>query len=476
MRSQLEALFHPKTVALVGASSNPEKLSHIALKNMMGGRFRLYPVNPNAERILGLKCYPSVRDIPGTLDLAIVSLPARLSVEPTKECAEKGVKVVIVTSSGFRESGVSGAKLEQGLLDSVRGTKTRILGPNTMGAFVPSIGLDTYFIPKDRSPRPSTGRIAMISQSGAVSVSFLERAASSGIGISACVGLGNKCDINENDLLEYLAEHSPTRCVAMYLESLHDGRALVRMAGDFTVKKPIVVLKSGTTGTGARAASSHTGSLAMSSDRLVDGAFKQAGIARAFDEEELMDYAMALTLVGSIRGDRICVVASAGGYGVIAADLVESKDRGAGMHMASLSTRARAAIEQLVPDYGSARNPIDLTAGVTDEMYEQVLSVLQLDGGIDGIMMSLELQPPLITRKLIEIAERRASGKGAPIVVCGFGGKGTAELLLELEKRHVPAYPTLWRSIRALRVLADRGAYLKRVKENTLRRLSARNH
>ncbi len=460
----MDALFRPRSVALVGASSNPAKLSHVALRNMKGGKFSLYPVNPKADRILGLRCYPSVRDIPGPVDLAVISLPAPLSVEPVRECAQKGAKVAVVTSSGFKETGQSGAKLERALLKAVQGTETRILGPNTMGVFVPSIGLDTYFISKDRSPRPGAGSIAMLSQSGAVSVSFMERAADSAIGISACIGLGNKCDITENDLLSYLRGHAPTRCIAMYLESLADGREFVDLAQRTSKTKPVVVLKSGRTVTGAHAAASHTGALASATDAVVDGAFKQAGVVRAYDEEELLDLSKALAYVGSIRGDRICVVASAGGYGVVAADLVESVDRGAGMRMATISAKTRETIMGLIPDYGSARNPVDLTAGVTDEMYERVLDALQRDGSIDGIMMSLELQPPLITRGLVKIAEARSTARGAPLVVCAFAGKGTSGILRELEKRKVPAYPTLWRSVRALRSLADRGAYLKRMK------------
>lgn len=464
MSDPLDGLFKPQSVALVGASSNPAKLSHTAMKNMKGGKFRLYPVNPKADRILGLRCYPSVREIPHSVDLAIIALPAQMSVEPVRESAERGVKVVVVTSSGFRETGPAGAKLERGLLDSVRGSETRILGPNTMGVFVPSIGLDTYFISKERSGRPRSGTIAMLSQSGAVSISFLERAADSNVGISACVGLGNKCDINENDLLEYLLGHAPTRCVAMYLESLAEGRKFMELSRRVSKAKPLVVLKSGRTSAGARAAASHTGALAGATDAVVKGAFKQAGITRAFDEEELMDLSKALAHVGSIRGDRLCVVASAGGYGVIASDLVESEERGAGMRMAALSPETRSTIKGLIPDYGSASNPVDLTAGVTDEMYEGVLRALQDDKNVDAIMMSLELQPPLITRRLVKIAESRSRAEWAPIVVCGFGERKTPEILRELEKHNVPAYPTLWRSVRALRALADRGAYLKRVK------------
>ena len=464
MRDPLDALFKPRSVALIGASSNPTKLSHIALKNMKGGSFRLYPVNPKTDRILGLKTYASVRDIPGPVDLAVISLPAERSAEPLEECVEKKVKVAAVTSSGFRETGPEGARLERGLLDAVRGSGTRILGPNTMGVFVPSIGLDTYFIPKERSPRPGAGSIALLSQSGAVSVSFLERAAESGIGISACVGLGNKCDIDENDLLSYLQRHAPSRCVAMYLESFSNGRRFEELARKITIQKPIVVLKSGRTGAGVQAAASHTGALARGADAITTGALRQVGAVRVFDEEELLDCAKVLVHVGSIAGNRICVVASAGGYGVIASDLVESEHRGAGMRMATISEKTRKAIESLVPDYGSARNPVDLTAGVTDDMYESVLKALQADPNIDGIMMSLELQPPFITRRLIEIAEKRASSRGAPVVVCGFGGRKTTDVLRELEKRNVPAYPTLWRAVRALRALADRGSYLKKRK------------
>ncbi|MGQ9588357.1 MAG: CoA-binding protein, partial [Thermoplasmata archaeon] len=224
MKGTLEPLFRPKTVALIGASANPTKLSYTELENLSKGGFRLYPVNPKETEILGLRCYPSVLDIPDEIDLVVVSLPAKSSVEVTKECVQKGVKMIIVTSSGFKESGHEGAQLEQALVGSIRDTPTRILGPNTMGIYVPSTGLDTLFIPREKSARPGAGPIAMLSQSGAVSVSFLEKAAASGVGISACVGLGNKCNIDENELLQYLSKDAETRCAALYLESFSDGR------------------------------------------------------------------------------------------------------------------------------------------------------------------------------------------------------------------------------------------------------------
>jgi acyl-CoA synthetase (NDP forming) len=462
VKNDLDALFRPRSVAVLGASAHPEKMGHIMLKNLSKGRFLLYPVNPNEKEILGLRCYPTISDVSGEVDLAILALPASASEKGVRECALKGVRVVIVTSSGFRETGPEGSALENRLMEAVERTKTRILGPNTMGVFVPSIGLDTLLIPTERSKRPKKGSIAMVSQSGAVSVAFLEKAEAAGVGISACVGLGNKCDINENDLLDYLSNDGSTKCIALYLESFSDGKGFLETARNVAKTKPIVVLKSGRTSTGETAAKSHTGALS-SSDPVVDGVLRQAGVARAYDEEELLDVAMALTMVDHVRGNRVCVVASAGGFGVIATDYVESKDHGAGLSMARLSSRTEDELKSIAPGFSSVRNPVDLTSGVTDEMYDAVLGVLADDPGVDCIMMSLETQPPHITRKLIDVAERRGGSGKTPLVVSAFAGARTDAIIKELAKRNIPAYPSIWRAIRAMHALSDRGRYLRQM-------------
>ncbi len=464
MTGSLEALFRPRSVAVIGASSDRRKMGHIALRNLRGGKFALHPVNPKDKRILGLRCYPSVEAIPGRLDMALISLPAASSIEPLRECVKKGVGVAIVSSSGFGESGPEGAALERELKDAIKGRGTRLLGPNTMGVYVPKLGLDTMFIPRERSPRPGPGSIAMLSQSGAVSVSFMEKAALSGIGLSTCVGLGNKLDIDENDVLEYLSKDMSTRCVAMYLESFADGRGFMEAVRRAAPRRPVVVLKAGRTHAGEAAAKSHTGAMGASSDRLIDGALAQCGATRAYDEEELIDLSKALSHADHIRGPRVAVVASAGGFGVIAADYVESDSPGAGLKMARLSSATVAKMVKITPVFSSPRNPVDLTAGVTDEMYDAVLGVLQEDSGTDGIMMSLELQPPNITRRLIKIAEKRSTKGSLPIVISAFGGARTDELLREFERRSIPAYPTIWRAVRALGALASRGRALERMK------------
>jgi acyl-CoA synthetase (NDP forming) len=464
MRKGLDALFRPRSIALIGASANPAKLSHVALRNLSEGKFRLYPVNPKDDEILGLKCYPSVLDIPDDVDLALISLPADAVAEPVRQCVKKGVGVVVVTASGFRESGARGAELEQEVLDAIKGSKTRLLGPNTMGILVPSSGLDTLFIPRERSERPKSGSVALLSQSGAVSVSCMEKARFSGLGVSVSIGLGNKADINENEVLEYLAEDKDTSSIVIYLESFSDGRRFVEVVREISPLKPVILLKSGRTLSGKRAASFHTGAIATSSETLVDGALAQAGVVRTYDEEELMDVAKALAMLGHIHGDRICVVASAGGYGVIAADLVESSEHGAGLSMAQLSNRTSTALRKVVPGFSSVANPVDLTAAVSDEMYDSVLGILQDDPGIDAIMMSLELQPPNVTDGLVEIAQRRSGSGKTPIVVSTFAGERTDAIVRAYGEKGVLAYPTLWRAVRALAALARRGRYLERRK------------
>jgi acyl-CoA synthetase (NDP forming) len=460
----LDRLFRPESVALIGASASPEKMSNVALRSLSKGEFRLYPVNPKETEILGLRCYASVTELPESVDLAVVSLPAKFSVEAVGDCAKKGVGFVVVTSSGFKETGPEGAALEERLLEAMRGSGTRMLGPNTMGMLVPSHKLDTLFIPAEKSMRPGPGPVAMLSQSGAVSIAFLERAEASGLGISACVGIGNKGDLAENELIDYLAQDDGTRCISLYLESFVDGREFIRIAGAVTKKKPVVLLKSGRTRAGSLAASSHTGAIATSSDHLVDGALRQAGVVRVYDEEELLDVSKALAYIDHIEGDRICVVASAGGFGVIATDYVESKEHGAGLRMASLSESTKNELREVVPAFSSVRNPVDLTAGVTDEMYDAVLDILRADAGVDGIMMSLELQPPNVSDRLVEVAAKTRSTKGPRVVVSAFGGGRTSELLSSLEKLEIPAYPTIWRAVRALKALSERGVYLSRMK------------
>jgi len=465
MDEELGALFNPRSVALIGASANPGKLGHMILRSLRQGKFKVYPVNPRETSILGLQCYPSVSAVPGTVDLAVVSLPSETSVTAVRECVEKGVRIVALTTSGFRESGPGGAALEEQARRSVSSSGTRLLGPNTMGVLVPGMGLDTLSIPSDRLERPGPGGVAVVSQSGAVAVSFVEKASAAGLGIRAVVGLGNKADIDENDLIKYLGADAGTTCIAMYLESFSDGQEFVRLARSVAQDKPLVLVKSGRTARGAAAAESHTGTISSSSDRLVEGALRQSGVVRAYDEQDMVDTARALASGAHLRGDRICVVASAGGFGVIATDYISSRERGVGLRMAALSERTGTELRAVIPSFSSVSNPVDLTLAVTDRMYDDVLGTLIKDSGTDGIFMSLELQPPNVTKELVDITIRRSRESRVPIVVSAFAGDRTREVIRALEQGGVPAYPTIWQAVRALQALAERGAFLDRMKK-----------
>jgi acyl-CoA synthetase (NDP forming) len=461
MDEDLTLLFKPSVVAVVGASADPRKIGHIALKNLLSGDFSVHPVNPREHEILGRKCYGSLNDIPDGVDVAVIVLPAKSSIDVVRDAAQSGVRFVVVTSSGFSERGESGEGLQDALMAAVDGTCTRVLGPNTMGLMVPSSHLDTFFISKERSSRPGRGSIAVVSQSGAVAVSFLEKAEAAGIGVSACVCLGNKADIDEVDLLRHFADDAETQCIAMYLESFSNGRLFLEVARDVALSKPVVLLKAGRTRAGSAAARSHTGAIASASDAVVDGALRQAGVVRVYDEEELVDVSRAVSVIGHVENDRICVVASAGGFGVIASDFVESSDNGMGLRMAELSEITVSELRKAVPEFAAPRNPVDLTAEVTDAMYDQVLGILKADPGVDAIMMSLELQPPNVTDGLIEVASRRFSEGAPPIVMSAFA-KDQSSVMRDMASRGLVVYPTIRRSMRAIAALAERGGYLRR--------------
>ncbi|UCE90852.1 MAG: CoA-binding protein [Methanobacteriota archaeon] len=461
MSGDLEPLFNPGSVAVIGASATPGKIGNIVFASLKGGGREVFPVNPNETEILGSRCYASVADVPSEIDLALVALPSSLSVDSVRDCVDKGVKFIVVASSGFGEGGEDGRELEAQLVEAIAGRETRILGPNTMGLFVPGTGLDTLFVTPERSRRPKAGPVAVVSQSGAVAISFLEKAESAGMGVSACVCLGNRCDIDELELIDHFALDDGTKCIALYLESFSDGRAFVGRAGEVAREKPIVLLKTGRTTAGGRAARLHTGSLAVSSDAVVEGAIRQAGVARAADEEELVDISTAFSALGHVDGGRVCVVASAGGFGVIAADFVESDTERDLLSMAELSDSTRERLGELMPAFATPSNPVDLTAGVTDDTYDQVLDTLQGDPGVDVILMSLELQAPGVSTELIDIAARRATLDRTPIIAT-VSAKDQSATLRQVTGSGVVAYPTMRRSVRSIEALVERGRYLRR--------------
>ena len=463
MISNLERLLNPRKIAIIGASAKPGKIGNALTRNLIRSSAEIFPVNPREESIEGLRCYQSIDELPHQIDLAIVSLPADIAADEVKKVVEKGIPYVIVTTAGFSEIGEVGRRIEREIADYAKARGTRILGPNTLGVYSPIRNIDALIIPSERSPRPRIGRIGMVSQSGSVQVSMQERAKDMGIGISYSVGLGNRSDISEIDILEFFEMDPDTRCIALYLESFCDGKRFLELSRRISRKKPIVMIKAGTTEAGSRAASSHTGALARGSDAIVDGALKQAGIIRAFDDEELMDYSNALSLMPPPKGNGVAYVGSAGGVGVMMSDYIESDRLSSGLMMIRLSDETQERLREILSEFSPTGNPVDLTASSTPEQYDAAVKAVLGDPSVDMLILSIDMQPPMMDETVfgfvpgwIEI--------GKPIVGTSTGGGQVAlGAVLRMQSIGMPSYPSLSRCAKAARALYQRGVFLRKV-------------
>lgn len=454
--TDLFALLSPRSVAVVGASRSPLKIGHTIFKNLQKAKVPVYPINPSATELLGQKCYPDLRSLPEVVELAIIATPAKYALEPAQDAVDLGIGAMIVIAGGFSEAGPKGIERQDRLREMLKGSKTRALGPNTLGVLVPHLGLDTMFLHESKSQRPETGFISLISQSGAVGESFMSYAAANQIGLRAFAGLGNKVDLNEADLLEHFTADPETRTLLLYLEDFVEGRRFLKCCRKAASEMPVLILKGGRTDRGARAAASHTGALA-SSGKVVDGALRQARALAVRDEQEMMDFAFALTYAKPMLGPRIGVLTSAGGYGVITTDLISSHPE---VQMADISAETVAKVKELLP-YAGAANPIDLTGSATDAMFDTGFQLLEADPGVDGILAFIQFQMPLVTDRLFNITVDNFQKGTKPIVVCSIGGGLTAHYLTRLREARVPAYPYIHRAVGSLAALAQRGAILQ---------------
>jgi acyl-CoA synthetase (NDP forming) len=465
----LDRLLNPSSLAVVGASTKPGKVGNVILRNLKEGAFRLYPINPKETRILNLKCYPDLSSLPEVPDIAILAVSAATSMQITAESARLGVPFVIIVAGGFAEIGPEGVSIQDEMLKVIHGSGTRVLGPNTMGLLIPKIMLDTLFLPKERSPRPKQGSIALISQSGSVMVGLYESAEDAHIGMGACVGIGNKADLNENDFLDHFGTDPEAKCISLYLESFSEGRAFATSARRISQFKPIVAAKVGRTPFAQKAASSHTGALASGTDLMVQGVFHQTGIIRVEDDQELLDISQALSCLDHLEGDNIAIVGSGGGYGVVATDYVTSEGNGYELKMAPLSDGTKAALRRLSPYFASANNPVDLTGDVNDKMYDDVLAVMDKEKSVDAILLILLFQPPGMSIGMVDVAEKWAKNGSKPMVICCTGGGYSRPILQRLNERGIPAYGSISRSVHALGALRERGRYLEATRSLALK-------
>ncbi|NIO38575.1 CoA-binding protein [Candidatus Bathyarchaeota archaeon] len=455
---KLKCFFEPKSVAVVGASRNPVKFGHILLKNLidLGFQGKIYPVNPNADKVLGLQAYPRVDTIDDDIDLATIVVPASIVPRIMKDCSEKKVKGVVICSSGFREAGEVGRKLEEEVLATAKKAAIRVIGPNTTGILNTSNNFTTSFAPL---PKLRKGNVAFIAQTGLfAAAAFWWIVSKHPFGISKIVGLGNKSDVDDAEVLEYLADDEDTQVIAIYMEGVKNGRRLLRVFKKVAEHKPIIVLKSGRSPEGVKASMSHTGSLAVK-DEIFDAACKQTGVIRVSgDLEDLLDVTKAFALQPLPLGNKVGIITVTGAGGVMAADECSRH----GLELAILSDNTLDRIRRDMPSWAKVNNPVDIeplfeVVGPESSMRIALEAALE-DEGVDAAIVLFVAVPRLIPffkvkdviRSMMEnIKKKKLEHK--PILVHFLGFKETVDSwTAELEEESVPVYSSIDRCVKSL--------------------------
>ncbi|MEM0152731.1 MAG: acetate--CoA ligase [Ignisphaera sp.] len=458
-------LFRPRSVAVIGASREPGKVGYAVLKNIINSGFqgKIYPINPKAEEILGIKAYKSVLDVSDDIDLGVIVVPASIALDVAEECGKKGIKHLVVISAGFKEVGGEGIEREKKLVDIARRYGMRMVGPNCLGI------IDTY-TPINASfsaTMPKRGSIAFISQSGALLTAILDWSIKKGIGFSRIVSLGNKADLNEADFIQAVEEDVNTKVVLLYLESIENGRKLIEVAARVGRKKPIVLLKGGVTEAGARAAMSHTGAM-TSSTTILEAGLKKAGILIARNLSELFDYAVAFSYQPIPLNNRIAVVTNAGGPGVITSDLIVSR----GLRLASFTSDTINSLRSKLPPAAAVYNPVDVLGDARADRYSYAIETVLNDDNVDGLIVILTPQAmtePVETAKAMLRLNKKHPNK--PMVGVFIGGDMVEEASRILMENGVPVYDLPERGVIAIYGLCryrESLEYLERILERAI--------
>lgn len=451
----LKSLFEPSSIAVIGASHNPLKVGHVLVDNLVKFGFcgDIYPVNPSRGDIKGLKVYGSVEEINKDIQLALIAVPAKGVPAAIKECIRKRVSSAVVVSSGFKESGSEGALLEQELKNIAEEGNINLLGPNCLGIMNTSNNLNATFS-KWMLPK---GKISFFSQSGALGIAVLDWAIGNRIGFSKFISLGNKVSLNETDFISYLMDDDETDVILGYIEDVKEGEKFIKAAKACTYKKPVILIKSGGTQAGARAASSHTGALA-GSDTAFDAAFKQTGIIRARGVEELFDMAKVFSGGKIPASGNIIIITNAGGPGIIAADEAEK----AGLTLPVVNKASVKRLSGKLPKNASLYNPVDVLGDAPPERYAAVLDEIINSRDFDGIIVVLTPQAmtnPSETAKYII----QASGKTKkPVITAFMGMESVKHAVIELGKANIPNYAYPEDAIRSYKKLVDYSQWKKR--------------
>jgi acetyl coenzyme A synthetase (ADP forming)-like protein len=448
----LESLFTPGSIAVIGASSDSRKVGYAVLNNLCRFKFKghVHPVNPAGGEICGLKAYPKIADIDGDVDLAIIIIPARFVPQSLRECAAKGVESVIILSAGFKEAGKDGTLLEEEIKKIAGDGGMRILGPNCLGLINTANDMNATFA-ADMLPK---GKIGFFSQSGAMGIAIMDWAIGNDVGFSKFISLGNKADLSEIDFIEYFMHDPDTRLILGYIEDVVDGRRFMDIAQKATKLKPVILLKSGGTEAGARAASSHTGALA-GSDTAFEAAFKQTGIMRAPGVQDLFDTALAFSEGKIPTGKGLLVITNAGGPGIIAADTAERL----GVELPHMTKESIEVMAGKLPPNATVFNPVDVIGDATSERYAAVLEQAARDPNVDAMLVILTPQAMTDVEKTADAVIATARSTTKPVITSFMGEARVRPAINKLKNASIPnfSYPEL--AVKAFKRLADQWAW-----------------
>lgn len=444
----LDSLFYPKSIAVIGASSDTKKVGYATINNIKRFKYsgRLFPVNPKTDEILGLKAAASILDINEDIDLAVIAIPAPAVPQAVRDCVAKGVKSAVIISAGFKEAGSSGILLEEELKSIVRRSTIRVLGPNCLGVINSSVSLNATFaagmLPK--------GRLAFFSQSGALGIAILDWAIGNNIGFSKFISLGNKADLNETDFIEYFIDDPETDIILGYIEDVVEGRRFLDIAKKATRIKPIILVKAGGTQAGARAASSHTGALA-GSEHAFSAAFRQTGVIRAQGIEDLFETSLAFSSGKLPEGNRLLIITNAGGPGIIAADAAENFN----LTLPHLSKENINTLASLLPKHASLYNPVDILGDATADRYAAVLEHVLHDPAVDGFLVILTPQAMIDANDAAQTVINASTSSSKPFITSFMGEARVRSSIEMLKSSSIPNFPYPEPAVKAFKKLFD---------------------
>jgi acetyl coenzyme A synthetase (ADP forming)-like protein len=435
--SAMNRIMQPDSVAVIGASSEEGKIGNSVMRNLINGGYQgaIYPINPKADEILGKKCYKSVKDIPGQVDIAVFAIPAKFVAQALTEVGEKKIPGAILIPSGFAEIGEM--ELQKEVVAIARKYNVRLMGPNIYGFYYTHKNLCATFC----TPYDVKGHVALSSQSGGVGMAIVGFSRSTKMGVSAIVGLGNKSDIDEDDLLTFFEQDPNTHAIAMHAEDLKDGRAFAEVAARVSKKKPIVMLKAGRTSMGARAASSHTGALA-GNDKIYDDVLRQSGVIRAYNMRDMLEFARCLPIMPTPKGENVVIITGAGGSGVLLSDACVDN----GLQLMKFPKDLDEAFKKFIPPFGASGNPVDITGGEPPSTYKNTIKLGLEDERIHAVILGYWhtiVTPPMVFAELLAevVEECRQKGINKPVVASLVGDVQVEQACDYLFDRKIIAYP-----------------------------------